>query len=95
MADFVVEVGLEGRVGWADDFLRWRQGQRFAPAPYGAAALMHCGGGAGKLAGRCHHRVADRAPAGPGPANCRIGGGETAADRLRLPANYQWNSRPR
>jgi hypothetical protein len=22
MADFVVEVGLEGRVGWADDFLR-------------------------------------------------------------------------
>ena len=21
-ADFVVEVGLEGRVGWADDFLR-------------------------------------------------------------------------
>ncbi|MFY9772027.1 MAG: hypothetical protein WAK04_17585, partial [Xanthobacteraceae bacterium] len=21
MADFVVEVGLEGRVGWADDFL--------------------------------------------------------------------------
>ena len=41
MADFVVEVGLEGRVGWADDFLRSRQGQRFAPAPYGAAALMH------------------------------------------------------
>jgi hypothetical protein len=40
-ADFVVEVGLEGRVGWADDFLRSRQGQRFAPAPYGAAALMH------------------------------------------------------
>jgi hypothetical protein len=33
MADFVVEVGLEGRVGWADDFLR--------PARYGAAALMH------------------------------------------------------
>src|SRR5690242_5278530 len=32
-ADFVVEVGLEGRVGWADDFLRSRQGQRFAPAP--------------------------------------------------------------
>ena len=41
LADFVVEVGLEGRVGWADDFLRSRQGQRFAPAPYGAAALMH------------------------------------------------------
>jgi hypothetical protein len=40
-ADFVVEVGLEGRVGWADDFLRSRQGQRFAPARYGAAALMH------------------------------------------------------
>ena len=37
-ADFVVEVGLEGRVGWADDFLRSRQGQRFAPARYGAAA---------------------------------------------------------
>ena len=41
MADFVVEVGLEGRVGWADDFLRSRRGQRFAPAAYGAAALMH------------------------------------------------------
>ena len=41
MADFVAEIGLEGRVGWADDFLRSRQGQRFAPAQYGAAALMH------------------------------------------------------
>jgi len=38
-ADFVVEIGLEGRVGWADDFLRSRQGQRFAPAPYGTKKL--------------------------------------------------------
>jgi hypothetical protein len=41
VADFVVEVGLEGRVGWADDFLRSRQGQRFAPAHTGRPLLMH------------------------------------------------------